>query len=50
MYQMFKYKNIMPTQTYNVRVGERKIMTAFLQQELEEKAEYNKAQAEAFNV
>ena len=36
MYYLFKYKNIMPTDYYNMKFGEKVIVKAFIQQEQEE--------------
>lgn len=35
---MFREKGILPSSTYNMKRGERLVATAFLKQELEEKA------------
>lgn len=41
MYLLFKYKNILPSSSYNLTYGERVIVNAFLSQEIEERnAEY----------
>lgn len=48
MYLMFREKNIMPSVTYNMRRGERKIATAFLREEIEEKNKANEEIEKAF--
>ncbi len=48
MYLMFREKNIMPSVTYNMGRGERKIATAFLREEIEEKNKANEEIEKAF--
>ena len=36
MYYLFKYKNIMPSQYYNMGFGEKTIIKAFIKNEAEE--------------
>ena len=48
MYLMFREKNIMPSVTYKMRRGERKIATAFLREEIEEKNKANEEIEKAF--
>ncbi len=48
MYLMFREKNIMPSVTYRMKKGERKIATAFLREEIEEKNKANEEIEKAF--
>ncbi|EFD04352.1 hypothetical protein HMPREF0631_1383 [Peptostreptococcus anaerobius 653-L] len=48
MYLMFKEKNIMPSVTYGMKRGERKIATAFLREEIEERNKANEEMEKGF--
>nr|DAI37870.1 MAG TPA: hypothetical protein [Caudoviricetes sp.] len=36
MYYLFKYKNIMPSQYYNMKFGEKTVIKSFIRKESEE--------------
>lgn len=43
MYLMFKYKNMRPSEFWDIPYGERRIMAYFIKRELHERAEEMKA-------
>ncbi|WP_158644437.1 hypothetical protein [Clostridium ihumii] len=42
-YLLFYYKNFKPTEYYNAKLGERKILRAFMHQEIEDRIKESKS-------